>query len=242
MNCIIIDDEPLAREAVQLYIINTRQLNLVGSFTSANQAATFIETNPVDLIFLDIQMAGINGLDFAKAIHNEALIIFISAYSHYALDSYEVEAIDYLVKPINADRFDRAVQKALSYNQLLLKARELAENEIPIVEENYFFVKANRKIVKVHFKEVLFIEGLKDYVIINTSGQKIITAVNIKTIFEQLPKNVFFRISKSYIINLQHITSFDNNTVYIANNKIPIGNAFRAAFFAEKVNKRLIRR
>lgn len=242
MNCIIIDDEPLAREAVQMHIDGTMLLKLVGSFGSANQAADFIEANHVDLIFLDIQMAGTNGIDFAKTIHRETLIIFVSAYSHYALNSYEVEAIDYLVKPIKADRFDKAVQKALSYNQLLLKARETAENNIPIIEDNYFYVKSNRKIVKVLFKDVLFIEGLKDYVIINTNDQKIITAINIKTIFEQLPKKVFFRISKSYIINLQHITSFDNNTVYIGNNKVPIGNTFREAFFEDNVNKKLIKR
>jgi DNA-binding LytR/AlgR family response regulator len=242
MNCIIIDDEPLAREAVQMLTEGNAQLKLAGSFGSVPPAAAFMATNPVDLIFLDIQMAGISGIDFAKTIHRETLIIFISAYSHYALDSYEVEAIDYLVKPLRAYRFDMAVQKALAYNQLLRKANNGAENNIPIIEDDYFFVKSNRKIVKVLFKDVLFIEGLKDYVVINTNEQKIITAINIKTIFEQLSKNVFYRISKSYIINLQHITSFDNNIVYIGNNKIPIGNAFRAAFFSENVNKRLIRR
>jgi len=242
MNCIIVDDEPLAREAVQLLISNNKQLKLGGSFGSAYQAAAFIEINPVDLVFLDIQMAGLNGIDFAKTIRRETLVIFITAFSQYALDSYEVDAIDYLVKPLKVDRFEKAIQKAFSYHRLLLNTASFAENKITSVEDDYFFVKANRKIVKVYFKDVLFIEGLKDYVIINTHDQKIITAINIKTILDRLSKKNFFRINKSYIINLQHISSFDNNIVYIGKNEIPIGNTFRNTFFAENVNNKLLRR
>jgi DNA-binding LytR/AlgR family response regulator len=242
MNCIIVDDEPLAREAVEMLVNSNEQLTLLGAFGSAQQAAAFVDANSVDLVFLDIHMAGMNGIDFARTIHRKSLIIFITAFSQYALDSYEVEAIDYLVKPLQADRFEKAVRKALSYHQLLLKVRSSAESDITFIEDGYFFVKSNRKIIKVHFKDVLFIEGLKDYVVIHTTGQKIITAINIKTILDQLSKQHFFRISKSYIINLQHITSFDNNVVYIGRNEIPIGSAFRNAFFTEQVNKRLLRR
>lgn len=242
MNCVIIDDEPLAREAVQLLIDKNPQLKLIGSFGSVHNAADCIANAHVDLIFLDIQMPGMNGVDFAKTMQQQTLVIFITAYSEYALDSYEVDAIDYLVKPLHPQRFEKAIQKAALYWQLLLKVKTTNDNNISLTEDDYFYVKANRKNIRVNFKDVLFIEGLKDYVVIHTNEQKILTTINIKNIFEQLPKKIFFRISKSYIINLQNISSFDNNVVYIGKNEIPIGNTFRNAFFMENVNKKLLRR
>ncbi|MFL9485092.1 LytR/AlgR family response regulator transcription factor [Chitinophagaceae bacterium LWZ2-11] len=241
MKCVVVDDEPLAREAVELLIGQNAGLTLSGSFGSAVSATKFIKDNPIDLIFLDIQMPGVNGIDFAKSIQGETLIIFITAFSEYALDSYEVEAVDYLVKPVQHERFQKAVDKAQSYLQLLT-AGIGSGNNITSVQDDYFFVKADRKIFKIHFKDIRFIEGLKDYVIVNVDEQKIMTAMNIKTIYDQLPKKDFFRISKSYIINVNHIASFDNNTVYIGKHEIPIGNAFRNAFFDEYVTKKLFHR
>lgn len=241
MNCIVIDDEPLAREAVELLVAKNQELTLVGSFSSANSASAFIKDHPVDLVFLDIQMPGISGLEFARLIHKETLVIFITAFSDYALDSYEVEAIDYLVKPVQPERFQKAVTKAQTYLQLL-KTDAVAESNITQVEDDYFFVKAERRIFKIAFKDVRFIEGLKDYVVIHVDEQKIMTAMNIKTIFDQLGRKDFFRISKSYIVNVNHIASFDNNTVYIGKHEIPIGNAFRDHFFKEFVNKKLFQR
>ena len=241
MNCIVIDDEPLAREAVELLVAKNQALALAGSFSSANSASVFIKDHPVDLVFLDIQMPGINGLEFAQLIQKETLVIFITAFSNYALDSYEVEAIDYLVKPVQPERFQKAVAKAQTYLQLL-KADAVAESNITQVEDDYFFVKAERRIFKIAFKDVRFIEGLKDYVVIHVDEQKVMTAMNIKTIFEQLGRKDFIRISKSYIINVHHISSFDNNTVYIGKHEIPIGNAFRDTFFKEFVNKKLFQR
>ncbi len=240
MNCIIVDDEPLAREAIQLLVGKINHLKLVGSFNSANAASRFLGENVVDLIFLDIQMPGTNGIDFAKTIPQKALVIFTTAFSEYALNSYEVEAIDYLIKPVSFDRFQKAVSKAQSYHKLL--AADNSNNNIETITDDYFFVKANRKIFKILFKDILFIEGLKDYVVLQTATQKIITAMNIKTIHDQLPQNLFVRISKSYIINVQHITSFDNNTVFIDKNEIPIGNAYRNYFFDEFVTKKLLSR
>jgi DNA-binding LytR/AlgR family response regulator len=240
MNCIIIDDEPLAREGVQLLIDQTRDLNLLGSFGNTQLATVFLQENPVDLVFLDIQMPGMNGLDFAKTIPLKTLVIFTTAYSEYALDSYEVEAIDYLIKPIKLERFQKAVGKALSYRNLL--AKDNSGNNIETVADDYFFVKADRKIFKIYFKDILFIEGLKDYVVLHTDEQKIITAMNIKTIHEQLPQHIFVRVSKSYIINVHQIASFDNNTVFIRKNEIPVGNAYRTYFFDEFVAKKLLSR
>lgn len=240
MNCIIVDDEPLAREAIQLLVEQEKDLYLLGTFNSALAASKFMKDHSVDLIFLDIQMPGTNGIAFAKTVPYETLVIFTTAFSEYALDSYEVEAIDYLVKPVQSSRFQKAVAKASAYLQLL-KA-DHSGNRIETVTDDYFFVKAERRIFKIFFKDILFIVSLKDYVILHMDDQRIITAMNIKTIHKQLPQHHFARISKSYIINLKQIESFDNNTVYIRNQEIPIGNAYRSYFFDEFVAKKLFSR
>jgi len=240
MNCIIVDDEPLAREAIQLLVAKSPGLQLLQSFASANAASLFLKETAVDLVFLDIQMPGINGIAFSKTITGKTLVIFTTAYAEYAPDGFDVEAVDYLIKPVHEDRFKRAVNKASAYQELL-KADQPA-NLIENIAGDYFFVKADRKYIKIYFKDILFIERLKDYVVMQTDSQKVITAMNIKTIHEQLPQNIFVRISKSYVINVQHITSFDNNQVFIGKHEIPIGNAYRNYFFDEFVTKKLLSR
>ena len=239
MNCIIVDDEPLAREAIQMLIEQTNGLDLIGSFNSPDAAAKFLDDNLVDVVFLDIQMPGINGIEFAKTIPDETFVIFTTAFSEFATDSYEVDAIDYLIKPVKLERFQKAVEKTRTYLKML--KTETSQN-IENVADDYFFVKADRKIFKVHFNSILFIEGLKDYVVMHTEIQKVITAMNIKTIHDQLPKNMFVRVSKSYIINTKQIESVDNNTVYIGKNEIPIGNIYRDFFFNEFVTKKILSR
>lgn len=239
MNCIIVDDEPLAREAIQMLIDSTDNLSLMGSFNGADSAADFLQRNQVDLIFLDIQMPGINGIELARTISKETFVIFTTAFSEFAIDSYEVDAIDYLIKPIKSERFQKAVEKAQIYSKLFKTEQT---NQIENITDDYFFVKADRKIFKIYFDHILFIEGLKDYVVIHTGNQKVITAMNIKTIQEQLPQSMFVRVSKSYIINAKHIESVDNNTVYIGQNEIPIGNIYRDFFFNEFVTKRILSR
>ncbi|VXB99660.1 Transcriptional regulator [Flavobacterium sp. 9AF] len=240
MNCIIVDDEPLAREAMQMLIEQYGELNLMGSFNSALSASKYIEFNTVHLIFLDIQMPGVNGIEFARTINKETFVIFTTAFSEFALDSYEVDAIDYLIKPVKFERFKKAIDKALTYSKLF--DSELSNNAIENFTEEYFFVKADRKMFKVYFNDIQYIEGLKDYVVIHTESQKIITAMNIKTISDYLPKKLFVRVSKSYIINSKSIESVDNNTVYIGKNEIPIGNVYRDSFFENFVTKRIVSR
>ena len=198
MNCIIVDDEPLAREAMELLIADTGVLNLMGTFNSAVSASRFMEEYSVDLIFLDIQMPGITGIEFARTISRKTLVIFTTAYTEYALDSYEVDAVDYLVKPIEPERFRKAVDKAVSYHLLLLKEEKEAIETIKAAE--YFFVKADRRYFKVNFADILFIEGLKDYVILQLNDQRIITRMTLKAVFDLLPENTFIRVNKSYII------------------------------------------
>ena len=206
MNCIIVDDEPLAREAMKLLIEESDNLQLIGSFNSAATASDFMEQQGVDLVFLDIQMPGITGIEFARTISKKTLVIFTTAYTEYALDSYEVDAIDYLIKPVEAERFQKAVDKALSYHSLLLKEEKEAIETIVAAE--YFFVKAERRYFKVNFSDILFIEGLKDYVILQLNDQRIITRMSLKAIFDLLPKSIFLRVNKSYIVNTDHIESF----------------------------------
>ncbi len=240
MKCIIVDDEPLAREAIQMLIDQTDNLDSIGSFNSPDAATNFLANNEVDLIFLDIQMPGTNGIEFAKTIPNDTFVIFTTAFSEFATDSYEVDAIDYLIKPVKLERFQKGVDKAQSYYKLF--NADYANNNIENITDDYFFIKADRKIVKIHFNDILFIEGLKDYVVMHTENQKVITAMNIKTIHDQLPKNMFVRVSKSYIINAKKIDSVDNNTVYIGKNEIPIGNIYRDFFFNEFVTKKILSR
>lgn len=240
MNCIIVDDEPLAREAIAMLVDQTGNLNLMGSFNNPDAASQFLANNAVDLVFLDIQMPGTNGIEFARTIPKETFVVFTTAFSEFATDSYEVDAIDYLIKPVRLERFQKAVEKAQTYYKLF--AADYTSNNIENITDDYFFVKADRKIFKVYFDNILFIEGLKDYVVVHTDTQKVITAMNIKTIHDQLPKNMFVRVSKSYIINAKHIDSVDNNTVYIGKNEIPIGNIYREFFFNEFVTKKILSR
>ena len=223
MNCIIVDDEPLAREAMKLLIEESDNLQLIGSFNSAATASDFMEQQGVDLVFLDIQMPGITGIEFARTISKKTLVIFTTAYTEYALDSYEVDAIDYLIKPVEAERFQKAVDKALSYHSLLLKEEKEAIETIVAAE--YFFVKAERR----YFK--------KDYVILQLNDQRIITRMSLKAIFDLLPKSIFLRVNKSYIVNTDHIESFDNNDIFIKSYEIAIGNSYRDDFFEGFVMK-----
>ncbi|SBW06629.1 LytTR family DNA-binding domain-containing protein [uncultured Dysgonomonas sp.] len=235
MKCIIVDDEPIARKGMKNLVEQVPQLELLDSFNSAEAASLFLLNNPVDLIFLDIQMSGITGIEFAKNVSKSTLIIFTTAYSEYALDSYEVEAIDYLVKPIEGARFRKAVDKAIAYHILLIsEEKKSMEN----VEDEYIFVKSDRKYFKVNLSDILFIEGLKDYVIIQLDGQRIITKLNLKTMHELLPKAIFLRVNRSYIVNINKIDSFDNNDVFLKTYEIAIGNIYRDSFFNDFISKK----
>ncbi len=235
MNCIIVDDEPLAREAIELLTKDISFLKLAGTFNNAASAGKFMEEAPVDLIFLDIQMPGITGIEFAKTISKRTLIIFTTAYSEYALDSYEVDAIDYLIKPVDPERFRKAAEKAFAYHSLLLQ--ENKEDVEPSADE-YFFVKSERKYFKVKFEDILFVEGLKDYVILQLEEQRIITRMNLKAMYDLLPKSVFLRVNKSYVVNTAHIEAFDNNDIFIKTHEIAIGSSYRDSFFEEFVTRR----
>lgn len=234
MKCIIVDDEPIARKGIKKLVDQISQLELLDSFNNAESAGIFIDNTDVDLIFLDINMPGINGIEFARTIPKTTLVIFTTAYSEYAVDSYELDAVDYLVKPIDAARFRKAVEKAIAYHSLLL---EEEEKSVANVAEEYIFVKSDRKFFKINLNEVLFIEGLKDYVIIQMEDQRVITRMTVSVIHELLPKNTFLRVNRSYIVNRNKIDSFDNNDIFIKKYEIAIGNFYNKAFFEEMIGK-----
>ena len=229
MNCIILDDEPLARAEIQSLIREVSNLEILGDFSNALTAVDFLKTNQVDLIFLDIQMPLMTGLEFAESLPKQSLIIFTTAYSQYALKSYELDAIDYLLKPIEKQRLEKAIYKAELYNQLL--SQETIKNTVESNTKDFLFIKADRRFYKLNFDEIKFIEGLKDYVVIHTKTQKLITAMNLKTIHQKIPADIFLRVSKSFVINLNFIDSFDKHNIYIDESEIPLGEVYKSDFF-----------
>ncbi len=240
MTCVIVDDEPLARQGMELNIANVSTLQLLGSFSNALAASDFLRKEKIDLMFLDINMPELSGLDFLKSLRDAPMVIFTTAYPQYALESYELEAIDYLVKPIRIERFLKAVNKAENYLKLL--QQDGNHSQVEKIEDDYVFIKADRKYFKIYFKDILYIEGLKDYVVIYTSDNKIITSMNVKTIAAQLPAAIFARVSKSYIVNTLHISSFDNELIYINNHEIPLGQSFKDDFIKQHIDGKIVKR
>lgn len=228
MTCIIVDDEPLAREEMQSLIQEVSELQIIGKFSNAVTALEFLKTTTADVIFLDIEMPQVTGLEFAEQLPSQSLVIFTTAYAQYALKSYELDAIDYLLKPIDKKRLEKAINKAIAYNKLLS-----ADTEKSTVEGNdsdFLLIKADRRYYRINNRDIKFIEGLKDYIVIHTRDQKLITAMNLKTIHQKLPA-AFLRVSKSYVVNKEYIDSFDNHNIYLGETEIPLGDVYRKEFF-----------
>lgn len=229
MNCIIVEDEPLAREEMEALIQEVSNLTILGKFANAPTALKFLQRNEVDLIFLDIEMPMVSGLEFAAQLPKNTLLIFTTAYPKYALKSYELDAIDYLLKPIDKSRLEKAIEKAKLYSKLLSD-----ETEKNIVETNtadFMLIKSDRRFHKINFVDIKYIEGLKDYVVLYSRNQKLITAMNLKTIHLKLPQDIFLRVSKSYVTNINYIDSFNHHTIYIGENEIPLGDVYKKDFF-----------
>lgn len=229
MNCIIVDDEPLAREGLENLIKETAaDITITAKFSNAITAMDFLQSNSVDLVFLDIQMPKVTGIEFAEKLSSKTLIIFTTAYSQYALKSYELDAIDYLLKPIDKNRLQRAIDKAIMYKLL---SKDTVKNSIEASDKDFLFIKSDRRFYKIGVDDIRFIEGLKDYVVIYTQHQKLITAMNLKTIHQKIIASSFIRVSKSYIVNTNFIESFDSHTIFISEFEIPIGDVYKNDFF-----------
>lgn len=236
---IIVDDEPLARDGMELNCNQVPYLKHCGSFANAIQAHGYINENHVDLIFLDIEMPGISGLDFIKTLVTKHQIILTTAYPQYALESYELEVVDYLVKPIRFERFLKAVNKAHEYIELIKQPKSVINN----YENSYIYIKSDRDYVKVYYEDILYIKGMKDYVMIFTTKDKYMTAMNIKTILAQLPKNLFARISKSYIVQIKQIAKVGTDDIFLSNDdEISLGPSYKEDFINKYVLTNLVKR
>ena len=227
LRCLIVEDEPLAREIISRYVQQTPTLQLAGECANAIQAFTFLQQHPVDLMFLDIRMPQLNGNDFLKALQNPPKVIFTTAYPDYALESYELDAIDYLVKPIRVERFLKAINKVESHFRLL--QQEGDNNQVERIEEDYIFIKAERKYFKIYFREIFYIEGMKDYLKIHTNGSVIVTHQTMGEMENILPSNQFIRIHKSYVVSVSHIKAIFGNSVDMTKALLPIGLNYKEA-------------
>lgn len=226
INAIIVDDEPLALDVLETFIAQIPEIKLIQRCEDAFEANEALKAHQVDLIFLDIQMPQLTGIDFFKSLTNPPEVIFTTAYSNYAVEGFEMDAVDYLVKPISLDRFLKAVNKASEK----IKNKRNGENG-GNTEEEFFFVKADKKLVKVNYDEIIYIEGLKDYVIIRLEKGRVITLQTMKSLEEKLPSKSFKRIHRSYILSLNKINAIVGNVVEVTENdkikQIPIGKNYR---------------
>lgn len=230
LTCIAIDDEPLALGLVSTFIGQTPFLNLKGKFSSAVEALISINAGDIDVIFLDIQMPDLNGIELARVLEaraNKPRVIFTTAYNQFALEGYKVEAIDYLLKPFNYEEFLKASQKALNYKQLVNKPAVAAD-----AEDEYLFLKVEYQLVRVALADILYIEGLKDYVKVwlVTGGKPILSLTSLKSLEEKLPDHKFMRVHRSFIISLDQVNSITRGTVHIGGINIHVGEQYKGVF------------
>lgn len=222
---LIVDDEPLAQDIIETYVNQLPNLELIAKCSDAIEANQILQNQQIDLMFLDIQMPQLTGIEFMKSLDNPPLVIFTTAYSEYAVDGFEMNAVDYLLKPISMDRFMKAVNKVED------KLKDASVGQSATVHEDYFFVKADKKLVKVNFDDILYVEGLKDYVIIRQVEGRVITLQTMKSLEQKLPSNQFRRIHRSYIVNTDRIKALVGNMVEIKEKgetkNIPVGKIYR---------------
>lgn len=237
IKCLIIDDEPPAHAILKKYIGEVSSLELAGTCNNAMEAISFLQNNSVDLLFLDIQMPGLLGTNFIRTINNPPKVIFTTAYRKFALEGFELNAIDYLLKPISFDRFLKGVNKVLHLNfQPVNVTHQLAE---PILEQSqaFLYLRADRKMVKILFDDIMFIESLKDYIKIVTVNKTVISRQSISSLENMLPKDAFLRIHRSFIVAINRIDSFNGESIDIAKNELPIGRLFK-----HEVSNQLVKR
>jgi DNA-binding LytR/AlgR family response regulator len=228
IRCAVIDDEPIARQILEDFISQDERLLPAGNYKNAKEAMKGIISQPVELLFLDINMPGLTGFQFLKTMTNPPAVIFTTAYREHAMEGFDANAIDYLLKPIAIERFLLAVNKAWKF--LRPPATEIGDSPVVKDNEDFFFVKADGGLVKIFFQEILFIEALKEYVKIVTKDKSVITYHTISGLEEKLPAGKFYRIHRSYIVNIKAISSIEGFTVKIDKHELPISRNERDAF------------
>lgn len=228
ITCAVIDDEPIARDILEDFISQDERLLMLGNYKNAKEALKGITTQPVELVFLDINMPGLTGFQFLKTMTNPPAVIFTTAYREHAMEGFDANAIDYLLKPIAIERFLLSVNKAWKF--LRPAFTEAASDSVVKENGDFFFVKADGGLVKIFFDEILFIEALKEYVKIVTKVKSVITYHTISGLEEKLPAGKFYRIHRSYIVNIKAIASIEGFTVKIDKHELPISRNERDAF------------
>jgi DNA-binding LytR/AlgR family response regulator len=230
LRCIAVDDEPLALDLLEDNISKLPYLQLTARCSNAFEAITVLQEQPVDLIFLDIQMPGLTGLQFIHSMAEKPMIILVTAYEKYALEGFNLDVVDYLVKPVSMDRFIKACNKARELFQLRIRDKETGSP----VHADYFFVNVDYSLLKVNTEDITWIEGLRDYIKIHlkSSSRPVITRMSMKAIEEQLPSSRFIRIHKSYILSIKGITAIRKNSVFIGELELPVGESYRDALAA----------
>ncbi|MEE9407130.1 MAG: LytTR family DNA-binding domain-containing protein [Polaribacter sp.] len=223
INCIIVDDEPVARKILESFVTKIPNLYLVKSCKNAMEAFEISNSQNIDLFFLDINMPDVSGLSLAKTLNKKSKIIFTTAYREYALDGFDLQAVDYLLKPIGFDRFLQAVNKYFE-TKIIVKNTSI---EVEKVKDDYIFVRSERKMVKIIFDEILYVESLSDYIKIHTKDKILVTRETISNLEMKLPSQQFLRIHRSYIVNLNKTDSYTNEFIEINKNAIPISRTYK---------------
>jgi DNA-binding LytR/AlgR family response regulator len=238
IRCVIIDDEPLARKGLKEYIQDVDFLQLAGEFDNPLKAADTLMREKIDLLFLDIQMPKMTGMEFMKTLSHPPMVIFTTAYPQYAVEGFELNAIDYLLKPFSFERFWKSVLKARSLKESADKPAAPASS----AEPDYFFIKSDSKLIKIFYDEILFIEALQNYVAVHTSSKKYITYLTFRSIEEHLPASRFIRTHKSYIVAASKVESIEGNDIKIGQHHIPISRTEREAVLQQLLQNRLLKR
>lgn len=226
INCIVIDDEPLALKQMSGYVEKTPFLNLIKSFSSALDALAYLNEETIDVIFVDIQMPDLSGIDFVKSLDVKPMVVFTTAYSEYAMEGFKVDALDYLLKPIAYTDFLKAAQKA--------KKQYDASRQVTVSsDQDYLFVKSEYRVIRVNFSDIQYIEGMREYVRIHLINDKpIMSLLSMKSLEAQLPDSQFMRIHRSYIVNLSQIKIVERSRIVFGDVYVPVGEAYRSNFQA----------
>lgn len=231
INAIIVDDEPLALDVLETYISQLSEINLVARCENALQANEVLKNHDVDLMFLDIQMPQLTGTDFLKTLTHPPLVIFTTAYANYAVEGFELNAIDYLLKPISLERFMKATNKAIAQVALQNKDQATEVTAAPEEDADFIFVKSDKRLVKIKFSDIVYVEGLKDYVIIRCPNSRVITLQTMKSLESKFPSDIFKRIHRSYIVNINQINAVMGNMIEVIEKgqpkHLPIGKNYR---------------
>ena len=230
LKCLIVDDEPMARDVIRRYIEQVPTLELAGEFGNAIEATLYLQKNPADMIFLDIMMPQLSGTDFVRSLHNVPKIVFTTAHKEYALEGFELDVVDYLLKPIRFDRFLRAVNKAFPMRWEEANSVSAATSHNNKYSSPFIYVRVDRKMIKILLDDILYIESDKDYVKVITPKSVIITRQTISSVEAMLSADKFFRIHRSFIVSLDKIKSFTMEVVEIGDKELPIGRLYRNGF------------